>query len=171
MGTVLQHYSETVPAALPARYDLRQEAGLQLAATDLGRELRRWHCCGGEAVPAGLRQCGPQQAPPLPFTRLRAVAMAPDIATALAAVTAACAAPDGGSTVPDVGASPSSPSDDNWGGPSSPSPEPLPSSPSDDNGGGDDPLGGYGAAVLPSLEAARHDAFMQMVGGAPAIRY
>ncbi|KAL4421064.1 hypothetical protein ABPG77_001359 [Micractinium sp. CCAP 211/92] len=83
------------------------------------------------------------------------VAISSDVSTALAATVAACAS----------SASPGSPSPTPGGlNPSpSPSPQPVPSpgwSPSLD--GGD--LGDSGGAVLPALEAARHDAFMQIIG-------
>lgn len=78
------------------------------------------------------------------------LAISSDVSTALAAGAAACAA--AGSPGP-AGLSPSP----------SPSPQPVPSpgwSPSPSDGG----LGDSGGAVLPALEAARHDAFMQIIG-------
>lgn len=75
------------------------------------------------------------------------VAISSDVSTALAATVATCAS----------SASPGSPSPTPAGlSPSpSPSPQPVPS-PGD--------LGDSGGAVLPALEAARHDAFMQIIG-------
>lgn len=93
--------------------------------------------------------CGLPDWLPLPPAHhpLHAVAMSADIGSALVYLVTACATPTGAS-------------------PSGPVPEPVPA---DNNGGGD--LGDYGAAALPALEAARHDAFMQMIGGAPVTQY
>ncbi|KAL4422510.1 hypothetical protein ABPG75_008707 [Micractinium tetrahymenae] len=81
------------------------------------------------------------------------LALSSDVGTALAYTVAACTGPTGPSPTP-AGLSHSP----------SPSPQPVPSpgwSPSPADGGD---LGESGAAVLPSLEAARHDAFMQIIG-------
>lgn len=81
------------------------------------------------------------------------LAISTDVSTALAATVAACASTGSPSPTPG-GLSPSP----------SPSPQPVPSpswSPSPSDGGD---LGESGAAVLPALEAARHDAFLQIIG-------